>query len=113
VEKATLATLVTIGLCVLSVGGDYMLKRASARAVPFASWWFVGGVALYALTAFGAIFVMRHLSFATLGVVYAIATVLLLTLIGVLFLHESLRWQEVLGVLLAVAAVGLLARFAS
>jgi drug/metabolite transporter (DMT)-like permease len=111
-DNAMLAILVTVGLCAVSVAGDYLLKRASDHAPSFASWWFVAGLVLYSSTAFGWVFVMRRLTFATLGAVYAIATVLLLTLVGVLFLRESLRWQEVVGVGLAVTAVGLLARFA-
>jgi drug/metabolite transporter (DMT)-like permease len=112
VEKTQLAVLVTVGLCAVSVAGDYCLKRASIDPVPFSTYWFLAGFVLYSSTTFGAIYVMRYLSFATLGVVYSAATILLLTLVGIVFLHESLRWQEVLGVVLALAAIGLLARFA-
>jgi small multidrug resistance pump len=110
-DKSTLAVLVTIGLSAVSVTGDYFLKRASNHELPFASWWFVAGLVLYSSSAFGAIFVMRHLSFATLGVVYMAAMLLLLTLVGHVFLKEPLRWQEIVGVVLALSAVGLLARF--
>jgi small multidrug resistance pump len=111
-ERATLATLVTVGLTAVTVVGDYLLKRASGLVAPFASWWFFAGAAIYAATAFGWVFVMRHLSFANMGVVYAVSTVLLLALVGHLFLHESLLWPEAVGMVLAVTAVGLLARFA-
>ena len=111
-EKATLAILATVGLCVVGVTGDYLLKRASNRDTPLATWWFVFGFVVYSSTAFGWVYVMRHLKFATIGVVYAMATVLLLALVGVLFLGESLRWQEVLGIVLALASISLLARFA-
>ena len=59
----------------------------------------------------GGVYVMRHLRFATLGAVYAVASVLLLTLVGVLFLGESLKWQEAVGIGMAVGSILLLARF--
>jgi multidrug transporter EmrE-like cation transporter len=111
-NSAALGILVSIGIVIVTVGGDYLLKLASEGARPFASWWFVGGVIVYAMTAFGWVFVMRRLNFATMGVVYAAATVLLLTLVGVVVLHETLRWQEVVGIALALVSIGLLARFA-
>jgi small multidrug resistance pump len=108
--KAAIAT--TVGLCVVSVTGDYLLKQASNQSQPLVSRWFVAGFLVYASTAFGWVYVMRHLSFATIGVVYAVASVVLLALVGVLFLGESLSWQEALGLVLGTASILLLARFA-
>ena len=48
---------------------------------------------------------MRRLQFATLGVVYASTMVVLMAAIGVVVLHETLKWQEVLGIMLAVASI--------
>jgi small multidrug resistance pump len=106
-DKTTLALLVTVGLCVVGVAGDYLLKRASNQESPLASWWFAFGFVVYSSTAFGWVYMMQHLKFATIGVVYAMATVLLLSLVGVLFLNESLRRREVLGIVLGLASIGL------
>src|SRR5262245_56914902 len=106
------AVIATVGLCIVTVVGDYLLKRASNHAVPFSSWWFVLGFVVYASTAFGWVYVMRHLQFAALGGVYAVSSVLLLALTGVLFLGESLKWEEALGMGMAVASIVLLGRFA-
>jgi len=111
-QRAEVAILVTVGLCVVTVAGDYLLKRASSQATPFVSWWFVVGFVVYSSMAFGWIFVMRHLRFATLGAVYAVSSVLLLALVGVLFLGEPLKWQEGVGIGMAVGAIVLLTRFA-
>jgi small multidrug resistance pump len=111
-RSAAFAVAVTLGLCAVSVVGDFFLKRASDRAIPFSSWSFWVGFALYSSTAFGWIFVMRRLRFASLGVTYSLATILLLTAVGTLFLGETIRRQDVLGILFAVVAVGLLARLA-
>jgi drug/metabolite transporter (DMT)-like permease len=105
------AILATIGICLFSATADYFLKRASDHPSPLVTVWFYLGFGMYACTAFGWVFVMRRLQFATLGVVYASTMVVLMAAIGVFILHETLRWQEVLGIVLAVASIFLLARF--
>ena len=108
----SVAIIVTIALSAIIVGGDYLLKQASDRPTPFTTWWFVVGFAVYSSTAFGWVYVMRHLRFATLGAVYAVSAVLLMTFVGVLFLGEPLKWQEGLGIAMAIGAIVLLVRFA-
>jgi multidrug transporter EmrE-like cation transporter len=108
----TLAILVIIAFSAVGVLGDYLLKRASASADVLRSRWFYLGFAVYASTAFGWVYVMRHLKLATIGVVYSIAMILLLTAIGVVVFREPLSAPEVVGLLLAVAALVLLMRFA-
>lgn len=105
------AILGTIAICLFSATADYFLKRASNHTSPFLTIWFALGFGMYAFTAFGWVFVMRRLQFATLGVVYASTMVVLMAAIGVIVLHETLRWQEVLGIVLAVSSIFLLARF--
>ena len=111
-ERPTLAVLVTIAFSVIGVVGDYFLKLASGRDQPLRSSWFYVGFALYASTAFGWVFVMRHLKLATISVVYSVSMVLLLTAVGVLGFRESLNWYEVAGIGLAVGSLVLLMRFA-
>ena len=105
------AILTTIGICIFSATADYFLKCASLHSTPIYTPWFAGGFAMYACTAFGWVFVMRRLQFATLGVVYASTMVVLMAGIGVFILGEHLKWQEVLGILLAIASIILLSRF--
>ena len=104
--------LVTIAFSVVGAVGDYFLKLASAREEPLRTRWFYLGFALYASTAFGWVFVMRHLKLATISVLYSISMVLLLTAIGVMLFRESLNYFEVIGIVLAVASLVLLMRFA-
>jgi multidrug transporter EmrE-like cation transporter len=108
----SLALLVTIAFSVIGVVGDYFLKLASGRDQPLRSGWFYVGFALYASTAFGWVFVMRHLKLATISVVYSVSMVLLLTGIGVVVFKESLSAPELLGLACAVASLVLLMRFA-
>jgi drug/metabolite transporter (DMT)-like permease len=111
-ETRTIAVLVTVAFSVIGVVGDYFLKLASAREQPLRTGWFYLGFALYASTAFGWVFVMRHLKLGAIGVLYSISMVLLLTAIGVVLFRESLNYLEVIGIVLAVASLVLLMRFA-
>src|SRR5262245_19494753 len=111
-EKAPLAVLVTVAFSVIGVVGDYFLKLASGRDQPLRSGWFYLGFTLYASTAFGWVFVMRHLKLATIGVLYSVSMVLLLTAVGVGLFGESLNYYELAGIVLAIAALVLLTRFA-
>jgi small multidrug resistance pump len=111
-EKSTLAVLVTVAFSVIGVLGDYFLKLASERERPLGSAWFYVGFALYASTAFGWVYVMRHLKLATIGVLYSVSMILLLTTVGVVMFRESLNYFEWAGIALAIAALVLLMRFA-
>jgi small multidrug resistance pump len=107
-----LAVLVTIGFSLVGVAGDYFLKLASQAASPLRTPWFAVGFSVYASTAFGWVFVMKHLKLATVGVVYSVSMIVFLTTIGAVFFGESLTPRETLGVILALASVCLLLRFA-
>jgi len=101
--KTTLAILVTVAFSVVGVVGDYFLKLASGHEQVLRTRWFYLGFALYASTAFGWVFVMRHLKLATISVLYSVSMVLLLTAIGVAVFRESLNHFELAGIVLAVA----------
>lgn len=111
-EKSSIAILVTIGFSMFGVLGDYFLKLASGESVWFKSKWFYIGFAIYASTAFGWVFVMKHLKLATIGVVYSVSMILLLSVIGVVGFRESLSGYEVAGILMAIGSLVLLMRFA-
>jgi small multidrug resistance pump len=111
-DKTTVAVLVTIAFSVVGVVGDYFLKLASTREQPLGTGWFYLGFVLYASTAFGWVFVMKHLKLATISVLYSVSLVLLLTAIGVVLFRESLNYFEVIGIVFAVVSLVLLMRFA-
>ena len=106
------AVAVTIAFSVIGVIGDYFLKLASTRDQPLRTGWFYVGFALYASTAFGWVFVMKHLKLATISVLYSVSMVLLLTAVGVVLFRETLNAFELAGIALAVASLVLLMRFA-
>jgi drug/metabolite transporter (DMT)-like permease len=110
--KNSLPILVTVGFSAVGVLGDYFLKLASAQSRPLRSGWFYLGFAVYASTAFGWAYVMRHLKLATIGVVYSVSMILMLTGIGAVAFREPLNGYEIAGIVLAVASLILLMRFA-
>src|SRR5262245_43078199 len=111
-EKHLLAVGVTIGFSLLGVVGDYFLKLASANENPLRTTSFYLGFVLYASTAFGWVFVMKHLKLATIAVVYSVSIVLLLTVIGLVFFRESLSHYELFVLFMAICLLGLLVRYA-
>jgi small multidrug resistance pump len=110
-DKSTLAVIVTIVFSIVGVVGDYFLKLASAKDESLKSPVFYVGFLIYASTAFGWVFVMKHLKLATVGVVYSVSMVLLLTTIGVVVFKESLNGYEIAGIAMAVGSLFLLTRF--
>jgi small multidrug resistance pump len=107
------ALLLTVGLSLCAVVGDYFLKVAGTNESPFRTKWFLAGLLMYALSAFGAVYVLKHVKLATIGVVYCVSLILMLTALGVVFFKESLNITEFIGIVLALAALLLLGRFAS
>ena len=111
-ENRSLAVIVTVAFSSVGVLGDYFLKIASAHEAPLKTASFYTGFAIYASTALGWVFVMKHLKLATISVVYSISMMLLLTALGVVFFRESLNWWEIAGLVMAIASLILLVRFA-
>src|SRR5207247_6871509 len=70
------------------------------------------GFVVYASTAFGWVFVMKHLKLSTVGVVYSVSMIVLLMALGWIWFGESLGPREVAGLILAIASLYLLMRFA-
>ncbi|MFO0811372.1 MAG: EamA family transporter [Gemmataceae bacterium] len=110
-NKATVMVFVAAAMSAVGILGDYFLKRASSEPSPLATQAFLVGLGLYSTTAFAWVYVMRHLKLATIGVIYSVCMILMLTAMGVLFFGETLNRYEVAGVALAVAAIALLSRF--
>jgi multidrug transporter EmrE-like cation transporter len=111
IDSKTLAVLVTVAFSVMGVLGDYFLKLASQQEDSLKTPWFYVGFTLYAATAFGWVFVMKHLKLATISVLYSVSMVVLLTAVGVVIFRESLNYYEAAGLVMAIAALILLVRF--
>jgi multidrug transporter EmrE-like cation transporter len=111
-KQLYLSMAVVVAFSAVGVVGDAFLKMASDEDNPLRSRWFYLGFLVYASTAFGWVFVMRHLKLGTIGVIYSISMMLLLTLVGTLKFGESLNYYEMAGIALAILSLILLVRFA-
>ena len=65
--RNSLPLIVTIAFSIVGVVGDYFLKLASDQSSLLKSGTFYLGFIVYASTAFGWVYVMRHLKLATIG----------------------------------------------
>ena len=101
-----------IGLSAITVLGDVLIKNASLQNA-FSGWkMLLLGAIIYALTAFGWFFVMRKVKFSTLGVLYGVSCIVILTFVSVFYFKEKVNPFEMLGIALAVISLVILYRFA-
>ncbi|MBI4426393.1 MAG: EamA family transporter [Candidatus Kerfeldbacteria bacterium] len=99
-------------LAVVGVIGDFFIKIAGHGPRFIEIKWFTIGFIIYASTAFGWFYVMKHIKLSSLGVIYALTTVLFLVAISVFYFHEKLNGYEIVGIIAAVVSLVLLSRFA-
>jgi small multidrug resistance pump len=111
VDRTTVMVIVAAAMSAVGIIGDYFLKRASGEARPLATLDFLIGLALYSSTAFAWVFVMNYLKLATIGAIYSVCMILMLTGMGFFFFDETLNRYEIVGIVLAIASIALLSRF--
>jgi undecaprenyl phosphate-alpha-L-ara4N flippase subunit ArnF len=92
----------------VSILADYFLKTASERPSWLAAPEFGVGALLYGSTAIGWVLAMQHMKLGTIAVVYSSLTLVLLAALGVAVFGERLNGREILGIGLALAALGLM-----
>jgi len=100
--------LFLIFVIVLTISGDYALKYASLKSSPLVSGWFVLGALLYGATAIGWIALMRTHDLAQIAVLYSSATIVALTLVGILSFGETLTMKQLIGLSAALLSVVLM-----
>jgi small multidrug resistance pump len=98
-------------LSMVSVAADYFLKRASESPHALQSPYFVTGAAMFAVSAFGWVFVLRYVKLATIGAIYSVVTVIGLAALELTIFNETFTPAEWLGLSLAIASLLLLSRF--
>ena len=107
-----IAFLIGIGLSAITVFADAIIKHASLQNA-FSGWrLLVLGAIIYGATAFGWFFVMRKIKLSTLGVLYGVSCVILLTLVSAFYFKEKINPMEIFGITLAIISLIILSRFA-
>lgn len=110
-NQVFIAFLIGIGLSAITVLADTLIKNASLKNA-FSGWpILILGAMIYGFTAFGWFFVMRKIKLSTLGVLYGVSCVLLLTLVSVFYFKEKINSFEIFGIALALSSLIILARF--
>ena len=110
-DRTTIMIIIAAGMSAVGIVGDYFLKRASGEASPLGTPAFLIGLALYSSTAFAWVFVMRYLKLATIGAIYSVCMILMLTTMGFFLFDETLNRYEMVGIVFAIASIVLLSRF--
>ncbi len=100
-----IALAVVVIFSAIGVAGDSFINIAGNDQSRIKWAYFFVGFAIYAFTAFGWLFAMRHIKLATLGVYYSLTTIILLALVGNIFFREKLNAAEVIGILFAIVAM--------
>ncbi len=107
-----LSLFVAVFLSMVTVYADYLIKKASL-ATGFTAWpTLLLGMTVYGLTGLGWFFVMRSVKLSTLGVVYGLTCIIVLTLLSVIVFKEKIHSLEMVGIAFALLSLVLLARFA-
>ena len=111
-DKITISLIAAVLLALIGVIGDFFINLAGEGKKFIELGWFIIGFLIYAATAFGWFFVMKHIKLSTLGVFYAISTMLFLTIVSVFYFKESISPYEIIGIVLAVISIILLGKLA-
>jgi drug/metabolite transporter (DMT)-like permease len=99
-------------LAAIGVVGDFFIKLSGDGEKFIDVKWFVVGSLAYLSTIVGWFYVMKHIKLSSLGVIYALTTVILLVVVGVFYFHEKLNIYEIISVIAAIVSIILLGRFA-
>ena len=99
-------------LSLLTVFGDAFIKFASLQKGWQGIWWVILGAVIYAMTAFGWFYVMKNLKLFTVGVVYSVSTIALLSVVSIFIFHEKANAWEFVGLAMAICSIILMSRFA-
>ncbi len=96
--------MVVIIVIVTSLG-DYLLKTSSAEVNPYTNYYAHLGAFLYAICAYGWVYIMRRENLMVVGVIYSSATLLILAVLSIVIFKETVTPKQLLAVACALAAI--------
>lgn len=99
-------------LSLLSVVGDFFLKLAGNGKKFMEPRYFLVGLAIYIIGAFGWFYFMKNAKLVTLNTIFTSIVILGITGMGAFYFKEPLNIYEIIGVFLAITSVILMTRFA-
>lgn len=96
---------------VVAITGDIFIKKASLMSGFTGYKSLLIGALLYGSTALGWFFWMRRAKLSTIGTVFSIFSVILMTLVSVFYFKEKINTVEIIGICLAIVSLLILSRF--
>ena len=112
-NSSLIALVIIVLLTVITTFADILIKNASIQNA-FSGWpMLLIGSLIYGLTGIGWFFAMRKLKLSSLGAIFSISTILLLSLVSIFYFKEKISGIEIVGILMAIVSIGILYRFAS
>jgi drug/metabolite transporter (DMT)-like permease len=96
---------VVLIIVLFNATGDYFLKIGSNQSNPYIALQTLTGVALYATSAFGWIYVMQRVNLTVVGIIYSSSTIIILTLMSLYIFKEDVSAKQLLAVSFALIAV--------
>lgn len=103
--------LAIMALSIVETIGDSLIKYSGNNPERYVQVsWLIGGMIVYACAAGGWFFVFKHVKLGSIGMIYALTTIVALTVFGMIFFHETYSKSEMLGMALGFIALLLLVR---
>lgn len=97
--------LVLVAIVVINTLADYYLKLGSLEPRIFTTWHTHVGALLYAMTAYGWVFMMTKANLTVIGALYSSMTIVILSTMGVAIFKEVVTARQLLGAALAITAI--------
>lgn len=104
--------IIAIMLALITAGGDFLVKKGALHGGLSGNWWLIAGALVYALTAFGWYYILKHIKLSSSVVIYSLSLLIIVVLISVFYFKERISPAEYLGIALAMASIVILYRFA-
>jgi drug/metabolite transporter (DMT)-like permease len=103
-------TLISIAMIIITILGDYFIKKASVLQ-HFTGWKLLvlGGI-LYGLSALGWFYVYRSTKFFTVGAIHSFGIIVMTILLSVLIFKEKISGSEIFGLILGIISLAILLR---
>lgn len=103
--------LIILALELVSLFGDYLIKKASLQNGLVGWKQLVMGGLVYGTTAIGWFYTMRFFKLFTIGIVHSIIAIALSMLLSQFVFGEKINSRELIGIVLGFISIILLIRF--
>jgi drug/metabolite transporter (DMT)-like permease len=110
-KHKVIAVCIIVCLSGIGVFGDLLLKLSGHSDKPVDLRLLSAGILIYAVTGIGWFYALKQINLASVGALYAVTTVLFLTILSMSYFKEGFNIREIIGILMGIISLCLLARF--